>query len=76
MFGETDGLPPALVVTAEFDPLRDGGERYAQKMVENGGKVTRKRYPGMIHLFCAMTDRFDAGHDVYKRTREEVRGRE
>ena len=64
-------LPPALIVTAEYDPLRDEGEAYGKKLQEAGANVTLSRYPGMIHAFIRMTALVDKANEAL----DEVAGK-
>jgi acetyl esterase len=62
---DLSGLPPAYVVTAGFDPLRDEGKAYADKLAEAGVPVTYVNYPNMIHGFFSM-------RSVIRKAREAV----
>jgi acetyl esterase len=52
--GSFAGLPKALILTAEFDPLRDEGEEYGKKLRDSGVNAVTCRYDGMIHGFVNM----------------------
>ncbi|WP_374679852.1 alpha/beta hydrolase [Hydrocarboniphaga effusa] len=67
---DLSGLPPALVITAEFDPLRDEGDAYADALKKAGVKVDHSRYDGAIHGFLYFFPAFDISGRVMKEAGE------
>ena len=59
--GDLRGQPPALIVTAGFDPLRDEGHAYAEALRKAGADVVYREYPGQIHAFVSLTKAIPQG---------------
>jgi acetyl esterase len=55
------GLPPAFVITAEYDPLRDQGVAYADAMRGAGNDCEGRTYAGLFHGFLSMIEWIDSG---------------
>ncbi len=53
---DLSGLPQAIVVTAAADPIRDWGERYAERLQDAGVQTTVTRYPGAYHGFLMRSE--------------------
>lgn len=68
------GLPPAFIVTAHYDPLRDEGELYGQKLHDAGVAVKVRRYDGAGHGFIQHFSWLPAFHTVYAETADFLRG--
>ncbi|HVD86493.1 MAG TPA: alpha/beta hydrolase, partial [Solirubrobacterales bacterium] len=66
------GLPPALIVTGEYDPLRDEGEAYAAALEEAGVPVQLIRYPGLIHHAIMVPALLDLGRRMVEETAARI----
>jgi len=62
---DLSGLPPAFVLTAQYDPLRDQGIAYADALRDAGNAVEMTMYEGLFHGFFSMFDLIDAGKAAF-----------
>ncbi len=67
------GLPPAVIFTAECDPLRDEGEAYGKRLAEAGVPVTCTRYAGMIHPFFSLSGAIPRALDAFQQVADAIR---
>ena len=66
-------LPPALVITAEFDPLRDEGKAYADALSAAGGSAKLICFDGLVHDFLATAEVFPCSKTAFDQTVAELK---
>jgi acetyl esterase len=70
---DLSGLPPAIVVVAEYDPLRDDGLRYCERLSSAGVDVTLLRYHDMPHVFFSFVNLIPTGNEAVERVGSTLR---
>ena len=72
---DLSGMPPATVITAGFDPLRDGGKAYAERLVADGVPVRYDNYDDMIHGFASApsANGIDRSHEAVAQIADDLR---
>jgi len=73
ILGHLRGLPPALIFTAENDPLREQDEDYAKKLRKAGVRARTVNYPGAIHGFWNFPNHFDSGDDAVRKAARAIK---
>ena len=70
---DLSGLPPATVLTAGFDPIRDEGIAYAERLADAGVEVEHLHYGSQIHAFVSLYEHLDDGKDAIEELAAELR---
>ena len=70
---ELSGMPPTLIHTAEFDPLRDEGRNYFERLTQARNEVSYTCHPGMIHLFYALGAVIPYARTAFEQMGTEIR---
>jgi acetyl esterase len=70
---DLSGLPPATVLTAGWDPLRDEGVAYAERLAEAGVDVRHDHRPGMPHGFLSLSESVGVADEALDEVGEELR---
>jgi acetyl esterase len=70
---DLSGLPPAIVLTAGYDPLRDEGLAYADRLRDAGVPVTRHHYDDMIHAFFSLINLLKSGNEAVEQVGADIR---
>ena len=70
---DLSNLPPAIVITAEYDPLRDEGIAYAQRLQAAGVPVTHRHHEDMFHDFFSFVNLVEPGNAAVEQVGAEIR---
>ena len=73
MHDDLSALPPALIIVAGYDPLRDEGIEYAKKLIEAGNRVRLSNFEGMVHGFYLMGGALDAARRAVAESADALR---
>ena len=67
------GLPPAIVITAEYDPLRDDGLFYVEALRAAGVPLSHHHYDDVVHAFFSLVNLLERGDEAVARVGGEIR---